>query len=68
LRRTSYEDQEQFEIFNNTLKKYNFNFIDTSSEFKDKDKNYWIYRYDHHPNDEANKIFATSIKENILIK
>ena len=67
LRRTNTEDQIQFEIFNKTLTKYNFNFIDTSSEFISNEKNYWIYRFDHHPNYEANKIFAESIKKQLIL-
>ena len=65
LRRTNTEDHLQFEIFKNVTEKYSFNFIDTAPEFKEDKKNYWIYRFDHHPNAEANKIFAEAIYKQI---
>ena len=67
LRRTSNEDMARLEILRNISNKYKIPLIDTSTEFKDDGENYWIYRYDHHPNNEANQIFAEAIKKQIKL-
>lgn len=65
LRWTDNEEKEQFEMLKNATDKYDFNLIDTVDEFEGDTKHYWIYRFDHHPNWEANQLFAKAIKEHI---
>jgi lysophospholipase L1-like esterase len=67
LRRDKNEDQIQFDILKESVEKNSLNFIDTSAEFKEEGKKYWIYRFDTHPNAEANKIFARAIKKSIKL-